>query len=41
MKGFVASLAERTATLMAGLFAGASVYINLVGHALKPGPTSL
>jgi uncharacterized membrane protein len=32
MKGFVASLAERTATLMAGLFAGASVYINLVEH---------
>jgi uncharacterized membrane protein len=32
VKGFVASLAERKATLAAGLFAGASVYINLVEH---------
>ena len=32
VKGFVASWAERKATLAAGLFAGASVYINLVEH---------
>ena len=32
MKGFVASLAERKATLAAGLFAGAAIYINLVEH---------
>ncbi len=32
MRGFLASLAERKATLAAGLFAGASVYINLVEH---------
>jgi uncharacterized membrane protein len=32
VKGFVATLAEQKATLSAGLFAGASVYINLVEH---------
>src|ERR671916_753330 len=32
MRGLVATLAERKATLAAGLFAGASVYINLVEH---------
>lgn len=32
MEGFLATLAARTATLAAGLFAGASVYINLVEH---------
>src|ERR687898_874461 len=32
MKGFLATLAERKATLAAALFAGASVYINLVEH---------
>ena len=32
MKGVVAALAGRKATLSAGLFAGASVYINLVEH---------
>jgi uncharacterized membrane protein len=32
MKGFLATLAERNATLAAALFAGASVYINLVEH---------
>lgn len=32
VKRLVAPLAERTATLAAGLFAGASVYINLVEH---------
>jgi uncharacterized membrane protein len=32
VKGFIASWAERKATLAAGLFAGASVYINLVEH---------
>jgi uncharacterized membrane protein len=32
MKGFLVTLAERKATLSAGLFAGASVYINLVEH---------
>ena len=32
MKGFLGTLAERKATLAAALFAGASVYINLVEH---------
>jgi uncharacterized membrane protein len=32
MKAFLATLAERKATLSAGLFAGASVYITLVEH---------
>src|SRR5687767_279249 len=32
MKAFLATLAERKATLAAALFAGASVYINLVEH---------
>jgi uncharacterized membrane protein len=32
MKGFLATLAERNATLAAALFTGASVYINLVEH---------
>ena len=32
MKGFLATLAERKATLAAALFAGASVYVNPVEH---------
>jgi uncharacterized membrane protein len=32
VRGFLATLAERKATLSAALFAGASVYINLVEH---------
>ena len=32
MRGSVAAFSERIATLAAGLFAGASVYINLVEH---------